>query len=488
MGAARETAGPVHAPSPDRLFDPEPSRRSAARELYAEVKDLPLVCPHGHVPPALLSDPDATLGTPADLFIIPDHYVYRMLYSRGVPMEGLGVPTRDGTPVETDHRRVWQRFCENFHLFRATPTGLWLRDELANVFGMTEKPSAGNARRLYDELEEKLSRPEFSPRALFRRFGVETLCTTDAAGDALEHHRSLREEGWGDTVRPTFRPDGVTDLAHPDWMDNIERLSETSGVGVTDYGSFARALEDRRAFFKEMGALATDHSALYPLVRRLPKNEAEEIFARALRGEATEEDAGSFTAHMLHEMARMSTEDGLVMQMHIGSFRDHDEDVHQRFGPDSGADIPVRADWTRGLGELLNDFGSNPRFRLVVFTLDEGAYARELAPLAGHYPAMLLGAPWWFYDSPLGMRRYLDAVIETAGLQNTAGFNDDTRAFASIPSRHDVWRRVTCDWLAEKLITGVIDEEDAGEMAHDFAYGLARRAYNLEGEPVRSTR
>ena len=473
---------------PDRLFDPEPSRRSAARELYDSVRDLPLVCPHGHVPPALLADPDATLGTPADLFVIPDHYVFRMLYSRGVPMEDLGVPTLDGTPVESDHRRVWQRFCENFHLFRGTPTGLWLSDELVNVFGVTEKPNGENAQRIYDHLGERLASPEFSPRALFERFNVETLCTTDAAEVDLAHHRSLKEEGWGGTVRPTFRPDGVTNLAAPGWAESMEKLSEVSGIDVADYASYVEALEERRTFFKEMGALATDHSAISAEVRRLPRAEAESLFAKALLGEAGEEDAARFTAHMLSEMARMSVEDGLVMQLHVGSLRNHDEGVFARFGPDTGADVPVRTDWTRGLRELLNDFGDERRFRLVVFTLDEGTYARELAPLAGHYPAMLLGAPWWFYDSPLGMRRYLDAVVETAGIYNTAGFNDDTRAFASISSRHDVWRRVTCDWVAGLLTTGRVDDEDAPEMARELAYTLAKRAYLPEEEPARSAR
>jgi glucuronate isomerase len=473
---------------PDRLFDPEPSRRSVARELYDSVGDLPLVCPHGHVPPALLADPDATLGSPADLFVIPDHYVFRMLYSRGVPMEDLGVPTLDGTPVEADHRRVWQRFCERFHLFRGTPTGLWLSDELVNVFGVTEKPTGESAQRIYDHIEERLASPEFSPRALFERFDVEVLCTTDAAEDDLAHHRSLGEEGWGEKVRPTFRPDGVTNLAATGWSESIERLSEVSGVDVVDYTSYVEALEERRAFFKRMGALATDHSALSAEVRRLPREEAEALFARALRGEASGDDAARFTAHMLSEMARMSVEDGLVMQLHVGSFRNHDERAFARFGPDAGADIPVRTDWTRSLRGLLNDLGGDPRFRLVVFTLDEGAYSRELAPLAGHYPAVLLGAPWWFYDSPLGMRRYLDAVVETAGIYNTAGFNDDTRAFASIPARHDAWRRVTSDWVAGLLVTGLVNEDDAREMVYELAYSLARKAYLPEEEPARSAR
>lgn len=470
--------------NPDRLFSSDPARRGLARGLYGEVQDLPIVGPHGHVSPKLLADPDATLGSPADLFIIPDHYVYRMLHSRGVAMEDLGVPTLDGTPVEVDHREIWQRFCENFHLFRGTPTGLWLSEELVGVFGVTEKPSAESAQRIYDHLEERLASPEYAPRALFERFGVEVLCTTDAATDTLEHHASLRAEGWGERVRPTFRPDAVTDLSAPGWRENLDRLSGVSGVDVVGYQSFLEALEQRRSFFKEMGAVATDHSATAPHTERLGEGEAEAIFARGLAEGADGEDAARFTAHMLVEMARMSAEDGLVMQMHAGSLRNHHEAVYQRFGPDAGADIPVAADWTRGLRALLNERGDDPRFRLVVFALDEGAYSRELAPMAGHYPTLLLGAPWWFFDSPLGMRRYLDAVIETAGLYNIAGFNDDTRAFVSIPSRHDVWRRITCDWLAGMAVVGVIDEEDASEMAREFAHGLARRAYGLEREPA----
>jgi glucuronate isomerase len=473
---------------PDMLFDPNPARRSLARSLYEEVEDLPIVGPHGHVPPKLLADPGATLGTPAELFIIPDHYVFRMLYSQGVPMEDLGVPTVDGTPVETDHRRIWQRFCENFHLFRATPTGLWLSDELVNIFGVTERPTGENAQRIYDDLEERLASPEYAPRALLERFNVEILCTTDAATDTLEHHAALRAEGWDGRVRPTFRPDAVTDLSTPGWRENIDRLSQVSGIAVVNYGSFVEALEERRFFFKEMGAVATDHSATTPHTERLSEREAQDIFTRALSGTANAEDGVRFTAHLLMEMARMSAEDRLVMQLHAGSLRNHNETVHQRFGLDAGADIPIAADWTRGLRALLEEWGNDPSFRLVVFGLDEATYSRELAPLAGHYPAMLLGAPWWFYDSPLGMRRYLDAVVETAGIYNTAGFNDDTRAFASIPSRHDVWRRVTCDWVAGLLTTGLVDEEDALEMVRELAYSLAKKAYRIEEEPVRFAR
>lgn len=464
--------------SDDRCFVADPAQRTIARELYATVKDQPLICPHGHVPPALLADPNASLGTPADLFIIPDHYVFRMLYSQGMSLGELGVPTRDGTAVETDHRRIWQRFADHFYLLRGTPTGLWLADELINLFGVDERLNGDNAQRIYDHLETQIARPEFAPRALLSRFGIELLCTTDAATDPLAHHQRLKEDGM-DHIRPTFRPDAVVNIANPGWLTQIAALSEVSGIDVVDFPSYIQALEQRRAAFKQMGALATDHAALTPYTAKLSPEEAEALFTRALRGAATADDLTAFTAHMLIEFARMSVEDGLVMQLHIGSSRNHNDAIFERFGPDMGADIPLATEWTRNLRALLNAYGSDPRFRLILFTLDESTYGRELAPLAGHYPALLLGPPWWFYDSVNGMRRYFDRVIETAGLYNTAGFNDDTRAFASIPTRHDVWRRVSCDWLAGMVVQGLLAEDEALEMAADCAYGLAKRAYRV---------
>lgn len=464
----------------DRFFSAEPSQRSVARRLYQDVKGLPLVCPHGHVPPELLGDPDARLASPAELFIIPDHYVTRMLYSQGIPLEELGVPSVDGSSVETDHRQVWRRFAENFHLFRGTPTGLWIKDELISVFGITEKLDAESADRIYDRLEAELEKDEFSPRALFKRFNIEVLCTTDAATDELSYHRSLdSEDEWRALVRPTFRPDAVINLQTPDWRENIDRLSAVSGIDATNYARYIQALEERRSYFKELGATATDHAALTAQTARLSPREAEALFDGALKGEIDPAGAERFTAHMLNEMARMSCEDGLVMQMHVGSYRNHNAKVHERFGLDKGADIPVATEWTRALAPLLNEYGNDPNLHVILMTLDESTYGRELAPLAGHYPALRLGPPWWFFDSPNGMGRYLDQVIETAGIYNTAGFNDDTRAFASIPVRHDMWRRVTCNWLAGGVVEGVLDEEDASEMAHELAYSLAKKAYKL---------
>lgn len=464
----------------DRYFDPNPAQRKVAMELYRSVADLPIVSPHGHVDPRLFADPEATFGSPAELLIIPDHYVYRMLYSQGIPLESLGVPRRDGGPVEQDHRKIWQIFAENFYLFRGTPTGMWLKHELYDVFGVREKLNGESAQRIYDQISARLSTPEFRPRALFERFNIEVLCTTDAATDPLTYHRQIKESGWQGDVRPTFRPDAVINILTEGWRKNIEALSEVSGVYVHSYSTFIRALEERRAFFKSMGATATDHAALTPYTAELSPVEADAIFQRALKGEATPDDETRFTAHMLIESARMSIEDGLVMQLHTGSYRNHNRPLFKKFGRDRGADIPVRSEFTRNLRPLLNKYGNDPRLTLILFTLDETTYSRELAPLAGHYPAVKVGPAWWFHDSLNGMMRYREQICETAGLYNTVGFNDDTRAFPSIPARHDLSRRVDANWLAGMVVRGVIDMEDAQEMIVDCAYRLAKRAYKLD--------
>jgi glucuronate isomerase len=464
---------------PDRLFSPYPITRSLARELYVQVASLPIVSPHGHVDPHLFSDPGATFGSPAELFILPDHYVTRMLYSQGLSLEALGVPRTDGSASQRDHRQIWRTFCENFHLFRATPSGIWLTHELGEVFGIDEKPSAANADRLYEAITVTLALPEFTPRALFERFKIEVLCTTDAATDNLEQHKAIKASGWKGQVRPTFRPDAVVNLSVPNWKQNIEKLSAVSGINVANYASYIRALEQRREFFKQMGATATDHGVLIPTTAELTISQTEIIFRRALKGKLLADDAPRFTAHMLMEMARMSLEDGLVMQIHPGAWTNHNQAIFQKFGPNNGGDIPLQTEYTRNLLPLLNKYGHDRRLALILFTLDETAYSRELAPLAGHYPAMKLGPPWWFHDSPNGMARYLDQVMETAGIYNTAGFNDDTRAFCSIPARHDLWRRTCANWVAGLVLRQIIDLDDAQEMLLELAVGLARRAYKL---------
>jgi glucuronate isomerase len=463
----------------DRYFSPDPAQRAIAQQLYAQAKDLPLICPHGHVDPRLLAADQYEWGSPVDLLIIPDHYIFRLLYSQGIPLEALGIPRKDGQPVERDHRKIWQLVCDHWYLFRGTPTSLWLRDELRDIFGIEEKINAQNAQRIYDAIDERLHTPAFQPRRLFERFGIEVLATTDPATSSLEEHRRIRASDWAGRVIPTFRPDAVVNI-QPGYAEQIRLLGQAARMTITNYRSYIAALEQRRQAFRELGATATDHAALTAYTGRLSEQEAEAIFQRALADEATEEDARLFTGHMLIEMARMSSEDGLVMQLHIGSLRDHNPTIFAHFGRDMGADIPTASEFTRNLKPLLDLFGCDPRLTLVLFNLDETTYSRELAPLAGHYPALRLGPPWWFFDSLLGMRRYLDAVVETAGLHNLAGFNDDTRAYPSIPSRHDLWRRVSADWLAGLVVQGIVDEEDAREMNLDLAYRLAKQTYKLE--------
>jgi glucuronate isomerase len=461
-----------------RFFDSDPEVRRLAHELYCGVKDWPIISPHGHVDPRLLAD-NVPFPDPAELIIIPDHYIFRMLYSQGVPLEALGVPTRDGAPVEKDHRKIWQIFADYFYLFAGTPTGAWLAHEFAEVFGVAEKLNAKSALKIYDQIQERLRSPEFLPRALFERFNIEALSTTDAASDDLSHHKKMRAAGWKGRVIPCFRPDAVVNLDDENWRDSLQALTRAVGFEIDSHKNFIAALENRRAFFKTMGATATDHAVVVPRTHELSQQDAEAIFQRALKGNASEEDAALFSAHMLMEMARMSCEDGLVMQIHPGAWRNHNEAVFKKFGRDKGCDIPLPTEYTRNLHALLNKYGNDPRLTLIVFTLDESTYSRELAPLAGHYPAMKLGPPWWFHDSIEGMTRFRARVTETAGIYNTVGFNDDTRAFPSIPARHDLSRRIDSNYLARLVARHIIDLDDARQMSRALAYDLVKKAYKL---------
>lgn len=462
----------------NRFFDANPRIRDLARELYETVKDLPIVSPHGHVDPRIFAE-NQPFPDPTELLLIPDHYVFRMLYSQGVPLESLGIPTRDGTPVESDHRKIWQLFGEHYYLFAGTPTGVWLNHELYHVFGIREKLTAESAQRIYDRISEQLTTPEFLPRRLFDRFGIEVLTTTDSPTDTLAYHQAIRESGWPGRIIPCFRPDGVINLLASDWKQQIERLGEVSGIAIGSFKDFIRALEERRRFFAEMGAVSTDQGVFSPYAHELSPQAVENIFQHALQGKATADSAAQFTAHMLMEMARMSVADGLVMQIHPGSFRNHNQRIFERFGPDKGCDIPVRTEFTHNLHELLNKFGNEKDFTLILFTLDETTYSRELAPLAGHYPAVKLGPPWWFHDSIEGMTRFRQMVTETAGIYNTVGFNDDTRAFPSIPARHDVARRMDSNFLAGLVARHIIDMSDARRMSRALAYELVKKAYKL---------
>ena len=462
----------------NRLFPTEPAVRRLARDLYDTVRDLPIISPHGHTDPRWFAE-NKPFADPAQLFVTPDHYVFRMLHSQGIPLEALGVPTIDGSQTEQDPRKIWRLFAKNYHLFRGTPSRLWVDHALQDVFGVTKRLAAGTADDIYDQIDECLKQDAFRPRALFERFKIEALSTTESALDDLRWHKMIRKGGWGGKVVTAYRPDAVIDPEFDGFAENVERLGAITGEDTSCWRGYLTAHRDRRAFFKSFGATSTDHGHPSARTENLPRATAAALFDKALQGHCTAEEADAFRGHMLTEMARMSLDDGLVMQIHPGSFRNHSAGVMARFGRDKGFDIPTRTDYVHALKPLLDDVGDKAGLTLILFTLDETAYARELAPLAGVYPALKLGPPWWFHDSAEGMRRFREMATETAGLYNTVGFNDDTRAFCSIPARHDVARRVDCGYLATLVATGRLAQDEAPELAYDLAYRLAKESYCL---------
>lgn len=465
---------------PDRLFPAEPGTRDVARRLFGEVEGLPLICPHGHTEPAWFAE-NAAFPDPAQLLVVPDHYIVRMLVSQGVAHAQMGVPSRDGSPVETDSRVIWQRFCNHYHLFRSTPVRAWMEYTLSTLFGIEAPLSRDTAETTFEVISAALDRPEFRPRALYERFGIEILSTTDSCLDDLHHHAAIRAN-WTGRVVPTYRPDQVTNPEAEGFAENLARLGEITGEDTATYAGLLNAHRKRRQDFIALGATATDHGHPSARTLDLSRAECEALLERVLK-DPSAEDAEMFRAQMLTEMARMSLDDGLVMQLHPGSRRNHSTEVFSRHGPDRGFDIPGPTDYVEALRPLLNAHGLDPRFKMIVFTLDETAYGRELAPLAGAYPCLKLGPAWWFFDSPDGMMRFRELTTETAGYYNTVGFNDDTRAFPSIPARHDMARRVDCAFLARQVVEHRLTEEEAAEVAVDLAYGLAKRAYGYGDAP-----
>ncbi len=466
----------------DRLFPAEPGIRAIARELYGLVRDLPIISPHGHTDPSWFSE-NRPFGNPTELLLAPDHYLYRMLYSQGVTLEALGVPSRKGRP-DTDPREAWRIFAHHFHLFRGTPSAMWLNHVFVEVFGLDVRLSAQTSDHYYDVIDAALKTEAFRPRALFDRFNIEVLATTEGPTDTLDHHHIIARSGWGGRVITAYRPDSVIDADYEAFDGALEAFGDITNCDVYSWKGYLEAHRLRRADFIAAGATSSDHGHPTALTADLSGAEAEALFQRVVKGRSSAEDNELFRAQMLTEMAKMSLEDGLVLQIHPGSLRNHNGPLFSSHGRDKGADIPTRTDYVRALKPLLNRFGNDRLLSIIVFTLDESAYARELAPLAGHYPALKLGPAWWFHDSPEGMRRFREQTTETAGFYNTVGFNDDTRAFLSIPARHDMARRVDSAFLAPLVAEHRMEMDEAAELAIELAYSLAKRAYKLDAPPV----
>lgn len=447
--------------------------RDLARALYAEVADLPIISPHGHTDPSWFAG-NGAFGNASELLLVPDHYLFRMLYSQGVRLEDLGI---GGHPA--DPRAAWRILAERYELFRGTPSRTWLDWVFSEVFGLEVRLDGETADLYFDTITEALQTEAFRPRALFERFGIEVIATTESPLDTLEHHQAIRQSGWSGRVITAYRPDPVIDPDFEGFQANLDRLSELTGEDCRSWQGYLAAHRQRRAFFAQMGATSTDHGHPTAQTANLSSTEAERLFRRVASGGHAPAEAELFRGQMLTEMAAMSLDDGLLMQLHPGSFRNHNRKLFEAFGRDKGADIPMRTDYVHALKPLLDRFGNERDFTLILFTLDESSYARELAPLAGHYPCLRLGPAWWFHDSPEGMRRFRRMTTETAGFHNTVGFNDDTRAFLSIPARHDVARRIDCGFLAELVAEHRIEDWEAAELARALAYDLAKKAYKL---------
>ena len=459
---------------PDRLFPADPTVRDLARALYTSVENAPILSPHGHTQASWFATDDP-FPDPATLFIQPDHYVHRMLYSQGITLEDLEI----GNHPIRNPREVWRLFAQHYFLFRGTPTRLWLDYAFETLFGLTDRLSERNADLYFDILSAALQTPPYRPRALFDHFRIEVLATTDSALDPLTDHITIRTSIWPRRILPTFRPDSVVDPDFPGFHANLAKLADLTHEDTSTWRGYLHALQNRRDFFQKNGATATDHGHPTARTANLSKLEAEDLFHLIYTDCYTPAETELFRAQMLTEMARMSIDDGLVMQLHPGSHRNHNPHLFARYGRDIGADIPTPTNFVDALKPLLDLFGNDPRLTLILFTLDETTYSRELAPLAGGYPALRLGPPWWFHDSPEGMLRFRQQTTETAGFYNTVGFNDDTRAFLSIPARHDVSRRMDAAFLARLVAEHRLDLDEAHSVIQDLTSNLVRHAYKL---------
>ena len=466
---------PSLAANPDRLLPADPGTRAIARELLARVEDLPIISPHGHVEASML-ELDTPFPDPATLLVTPDHSVTRLMHANGVTLDKL----RMGGTTAVEPRETWREFAKAWPLYDGTASGYWMRDSFEHVFGLRQEINEANADAIFDELDAKLKSPAFAPRQLFKDFNIEVLATTDDPLDDLASHAAIaKDPTFAGRVLPTFRPDAYIKFAAAGWNDKVEQLTSVAGDGLTGYAGYIRALENRRQYFVDHGAVSADHGARTAMTLRLEETEASALFEKARRGEATAQDADVFEAHMMYQMARMSVADGLVMTLHPGVFRNHSTETFKKFGADTGHDIPFAVSYTEALRPMLEDFGTAPGFQFIPFTIDETVFSREIAPLAGFYPSVFIGAPWWFLDAPDAMLRFRSAVTETAGFSRSSGFIDDTRAFCSIPARHNTSRRIEASFLARLVAEHRVSEERAHEIIVDIVDAAPRRAFKL---------
>ena len=449
--------------------------RELARDLYEDVADAPIISPHGHVDPALLLR-DEPFPDPAELLLTRDHYITRLLFASGASFADFG---RDPQQASAPARGLARARLE------LAPLRRHRERILARVRARDAVPRARtNCRRRTPMRYTTASWPcstsrEFRPRALFTQFGIEVLATTDDPLDDLEVHRLLAGEPGAHRSRAADLP--PRRLPRPRRCGLLGSRADSARDHRTgrDIRRLPRALEDRRAHFVSRGAVSADHGVYEPFTAELSSADAERLFRGAREGVLDPDAQRLFRGHMLFQMARMSVDDGLVMTVHPGVRRNHHTALFDRFGPDAGHDIPVRVEYTENLRPLLNAFGTAPGFHLVLFAIDETVYSREVAPLAGFYPSVYIGAPWWFLDAPDAALRFRSAVTETAGFYRSSGFIDDTRAFLSIPARHDMSRRMDASFLARLVAEERVSMPTARRIARDLVDAIPREVFKL---------
>jgi glucuronate isomerase len=457
---------------PDRLLPPDHYTRAVARRLYDHVGSESILSPHSHVDARALAD-DRPFADPAELLVSSDHNVTRLLHANGVALDRLRTPAHP--------REIWRELTSRWHLFAGTPVRHWLESELVDVFGIDIVPSAQTSDLIYDRMAEALTSPAFRPRALFKRFGISVLATTDDPADDLEAHEELADDpSFVGHVLPTFRADRYLDPANPDWRIYLLELAQASNIDCYTYAGLLAALRNRREYFIEHGATSTDSCLPDAGAQPLSDTDAERIHAARLKGTISVADAVAYRRNMLYRLAEMSTEDGLVMQLHPGVLTNHAQPMNEEYDPDNGHNLPDYTSYSQPLGPLLRDFGTNPNLHLVLYTVDEAAYSREIGPLASTYPSVFAGTPWWFLDSPAGIARFRAAVTDNAGFAKTSGFVDDTRAFCSIPARHDVARRADASFLAGLVMTHQVSENEAANIATALVRDIPARTFKLE--------
>ena len=468
----------AYVPHPDRLLPADPAVRDIARGLYELEKDQPIVSPHGHVDPRLLLD-DEPFRDPTSLFITPDHYVNRLLHSRGVDLADLGVG--QGPLDESASRAAWHLLAEHWHAYAGTPSRYWMEHEFHEVFDLETVLNPRTADAMYDAIAEKLARPEFRPRALFDQFKITVMATTDDPVDDLAPHAALAaDDSFTGRVIPTFRPDKYLEAGRADFRELADALGEAAGIDTGTYDGYHEAMRARRLYFRDHGAVSSDHAHMDPGTARLSDEDARRLYSAARDGAIGADEAVALRRHLLGDQARLAAEDGLVMTLHPAVHRNHSDWVFEKFGPDVGFDIPVAVDYVHHLRPMLNDVGHSPNFRTVLFTIDETVFSREIAPLAGVYPSVYAGAPWWFIDAPDAILRYRRAVSETIGYSRTSGFIDDTRAFCSIPARHDMSRRLDATHLAGLVAEHRMRLQDAEELVATLPDQQPREVFRLD--------